>query len=83
MHVQELGEPVPTLGEMIERDERVFVSAENRAGEFDWYHDAFTFVQDTSFKYDSIDSFECSLNRGDADSRAFGVGLLRHTLSSG
>ncbi len=68
VHVQDPSEPFPTLGEMIERGGRVFVTAENRSGEFDWYHDAFTFVQDTPFGYAGVDDFDCAPNRGEATS---------------
>lgn len=78
LHVQDLDAPFPTLGEMIESGKRVFVSAENNSGEFDWYHDAFTFVQDTEFKFESVADFDCELNRGEPGSPLL---LVNHWVS--
>lgn len=78
VYTHELGDPWPTLGEMIDANTRVFVTAENHSGEIDWYHDAFTFVQDTPFSYESVEDFDCDPNRGTADSPLF---LVNHWLS--
>ena len=79
LHAQALGQPWPTLGELIEADTRVVVFAENEAGGgFDWYHDAFTYTQDTPFSFETLDDFSCDLNRGDAGNQLF---LMNHWLS--
>ena len=79
LHAQPLDEPWPTLGELIEADTRVIVFAENVAGEdHAWYHDAFTYIQDTPFSFETLDDFSCELNRGDAEGGLF---LLNHWLS--
>jgi hypothetical protein len=70
--------PWPTLGEMIESESRIFVSAENQSGEFAWYHDAFTFIQDTPFKFEASSEFTCKLNRGSPDNPLL---LVNHWLS--
>lgn len=70
--------PLPTLGEMIDADTRVLVTSENRSAGVDWNHDAFTWVQDTPFIFDSIQSFNCDLYRGQADSPML---LVNHWLS--
>ena len=72
---REVGEPFPTLRELIERDARVVVLAENDSDGFDWYHDGFLFAQDTRFDYASAEEFDCALNRGSSDSPLF---LLNH-----
>jgi hypothetical protein len=78
VHTQQPGEPWPTLGEMIDADSRVFVSAENQSGRFDWYHDAFTSVQDTPFDYETVESFDCARNRGAPESPLL---LVNHWLN--
>jgi hypothetical protein len=78
LHSQPLAEPWPTLQEMIESGRRVWVSAENRSGEEAWYHDAFTFIQDTPYSQPDKESFTCELLRGDPDSPLF---LVNHWLS--
>ncbi|MDH3707713.1 MAG: hypothetical protein OES57_16725, partial [Acidimicrobiia bacterium] len=67
----------PTLGSMIEADDRVVVMAENVSGGVDWYHDAFTLTQDTPFQFDTIDDLTCAPNRGEADSPLL---LVNHWL---
>jgi hypothetical protein len=81
LHAQPLDEPWPTLGELIDADTRIVVFAENVAGGgFDWYHDAFTYTQDTPFSFETLDDFSCDLNRGDADNSLF---LMNHWLTPG
>ena len=43
-HVQSLGEPFPTLIEMIDSGRRIFVMSENRSEGVDWYHEGFAFT---------------------------------------
>lgn len=78
VHAQKVGEPWPTLGQMIESGQRIWISAENDPGQLDWYHDAFTFIQDTPFSQPTTADFTCELNRGDVDSPLF---LINHWLS--
>jgi hypothetical protein len=60
--------PVPTLGEMVDRDQRVLVFGEEETGGVSWYHQQFTYVRDTP--YDLPDAAAvlgppgCALNRG-------------------
>ena len=69
------GDPLPTLGEMIDSGKRVFVMAEEDAGsgEFTWYHDGFAYTQETPFSFSSVEDFSCEPNRGRADSPLFQV----------
>ncbi|MEM9035511.1 MAG: hypothetical protein AAGD18_13040 [Actinomycetota bacterium] len=78
LHAQDLDEPFPTLGEMIDSGRRVFVMAENDAGDVGWYHDGFAFTQETPFSYGSVDEFSCDENRGDTDSPLF---LVNHFVT--
>lgn len=41
--------PLPTLGEMVERDERVVVFGEEETAGVGWYHDQFTYVRETPY----------------------------------
>ncbi len=60
--------PVPTLGEMVARDERVLVFGEEDTHGVSWYHDQFTFVRDTPYDLPSAEAVlgpsGCSINRG-------------------
>jgi hypothetical protein len=60
--------PWPTLRELIDRDERVIVLAENRAGGAPWIHHQPGVVQETPFLFRSVGALEastsCDPNRG-------------------
>lgn len=72
------GGPWPTLGEMIENDERVLVMAENDGSGPDWYHPAFELTQETNFSFRSAEEMDCRPNRGRSDSPLF---QLNHWIS--
>jgi hypothetical protein len=61
--------PWPTLRELIDRDERVIVLAENRAGGAPWIHHQPAIMQETPFLFRSVAALEaptsCEPNRGD------------------
>jgi hypothetical protein len=60
--------PWPTLRELIDRDERVIVLAENRAGGAPWIHDQPAVVQETPYLFRTVEALEapasCEPNRG-------------------
>jgi hypothetical protein len=57
--------PWPTLREMIGRDERVLVFAENNAEGVPWYHPAFDVLQETPYGFKDPSEFSNAPNRGD------------------
>jgi hypothetical protein len=62
------GRPWPTLRELIDRDERVLVFAENQAGGAPWIHHQPAVVQETPFRFRTVEELEapasCEPNRG-------------------
>jgi DNA-binding FrmR family transcriptional regulator len=62
------GRPWPTLRELIDRDERVIVLAENHTGAAPWVHHQPSVVQETPFLFRSVAALEaptsCEPNRG-------------------
>jgi hypothetical protein len=67
--VLERDEPLPTLGSLVRRNKRVVVLTEKDAdGSLPWYHDGFSFVQDTPLGATKVGQLSCKLNRGDEDS---------------
>jgi hypothetical protein len=72
------GEPLPTLRELIERDQRLLVFADNNASGIDWYKQAYSFIQDTPFRVDSPGLFSCARSRGEPDAPFF---AMNHWLS--
>jgi hypothetical protein len=60
--------PVPTLGEMVDRDQRVLVFGEEDTHGVGWYHDQFTYVRDTPYDLPSaaavLSPEGCTIGRG-------------------
>jgi hypothetical protein len=60
--------PIPTLGEMVEADERVLVFGEEETAGVPWYHDQFTYVRDTPYDLPSaaavLSPRGCTIGRG-------------------
>jgi hypothetical protein len=60
--------PWPTLGELVERDERVIVMAENHAGQEPWIHHQPAVAQETPFSFPTARALEapaaCEPHRG-------------------
>ena len=76
-YVPDRDAPSPTLGELIESDERLLVMAENDAGggKYPWYVQGFDYVQETPYTFNSLAEIEppesCKLNRGKPDNPLF------------
>lgn len=68
----------PTLGELIDRGERLVVFAENAGPPPDWYANAFEAMQETPFLVLERDRFTCDQARGDPDATLF---QLNHWVS--
>jgi hypothetical protein len=60
--------PLPTLGELIARGQRLVVFAEEQGGSPAWYMPAFSFIQDTPLGATRPDRLSCERYRGEADS---------------
>jgi hypothetical protein len=73
------GEPLPTLGELIDAGTTLLVFAEvGGPGGPDWYHQMYEWFQETPFTYPSVDAFDCRPNRGPA---AAPMLLINHWVS--
>jgi hypothetical protein len=78
VHEHEPGSPWATLGELIDRDERLVVFAENEGPPPAWYLQAFEQMQDTPYGFARPEDFACGRNRGDSDASLF---LMNHWVS--
>jgi hypothetical protein len=78
LNEHESGSPWPTLGELIDRGERLAVFAEDEGPPPGWYHRAFEEMQDTPYQFRQPEDFTCTLNRGDPDAALF---LMNHWVS--
>jgi hypothetical protein len=68
----------PTLGELVDRGQRLVVIAERDGPPPAWYHDGRTLLTDTSFAVASEADFTCQRRRGDPDAPLF---LLNHWIA--
>jgi hypothetical protein len=75
LHTHEAGERWATLGELVERGERLVVFAEDQGPPPAWYHHAFDHMQDTPYRFEQPGDLSCEPNRGDPDATMF---LLNH-----
>jgi hypothetical protein len=70
-------QPPPTLGQLIERDDRLFVLAENDSGggKYPWYQQGFDLFQETPYTFTSVAQVEspqsCQPNRGSPSNPLF------------
>lgn len=87
LHVQPLGQPWPTLQEMIEENKRVVVFSEQNNGTpaQGWYHYLWDYAVETHFTNHTITDFSCAYNRGNPNNDLFIVNhfITDATLSTG
>ncbi len=69
--------PMPILGDLLRRGERIIVLTERNGGAYDWYHAAYDIVQDTPLGARKASEFSCAPNRGDSDRPLF---MLNHWI---
>ena len=71
--------PWPTLGEMVARNERIVVIAENHAEGVPWYHVTNGLVQETPYKFKTPEEFSNVPNRGGTTGSLL---LMNHFIES-
>jgi len=71
--------PWPTLREMVDRDERVVVFAENDAEGVPWYHLAAGVIQETPYRFRDPSEFSNAPNRGGSTGSLL---LLNHWIET-
>jgi len=76
----------PTLGELIEQDQRLLIMAENDAGEgrFPWYQQGFDLVQETPYTFHTVAEIKspesCRPNRGSTSNPLFQLNSWIETI---
>lgn len=78
IHTQAIGEPFPTLGEMVDSGQRVFIMVEENGEGVPWLHETLDFTQETPFSFASVDDFSCEENRGGPDAPLF---IVNHFIT--
>ncbi len=78
MHVQALGDPWPTLAEMVTSGRRLLVFTEASTSETAWLHPAYEHAWDNDYANETADDLDCVANRGEDTNDLF---LLNHFLT--
>jgi hypothetical protein len=78
VHVHEAGARWLTLGEMIDRGERLFVMAESNGPPPPWYHQGFELTRETPYEFHSPEELSCAPNRGQPGNPLF---LMNHWVT--
>ncbi len=79
VYAHEPGQPWPTLGEMVEADTRLVITAEQGGPPPAWHHNIWEIGWDTPYGPTSADDLSCALNRGSADNDLF---LVNHWVNN-
>jgi hypothetical protein len=80
VHTPIVGQPWPTLGEMISSGHRLVVMLEEGDGgaEAPWLVNGFEITQETPYTFPTVESFSCEPSRGPPDAPLF---LLNHWIA--
>lgn len=73
------GTPWPTLGELVEANTRLIVTAENSGPPPDWHHNIWEIGWDTPYGPSDPADLSCELNRGSTDNDLF---LVNHWVNT-
>jgi len=79
VYVHEPGSAWPTLGEMVEADTRLVVTAEQGSPPPAWHHNIWALGWDTPYGPQDPDDLSCELNRGSTDNDLF---LVNHWVNN-
>jgi len=81
VYAHQLGEPWPTLGELIRADTRLVVFQEKlpQEAEFPWLMNIWDHAWETPFSFETVQDLTCTPNRGNSANPLF---LLNHFLTA-
>ncbi|MFT4569811.1 MAG: hypothetical protein ACI8TX_000287 [Hyphomicrobiaceae bacterium] len=77
-HEQTLGQPWPTLQELIDSGKRLIVFTDDGSASLPWHHYVWDFAWETHFSAGSVNDFTCDINRGNIANSLF---ILNHFLT--
>jgi hypothetical protein len=80
VYAHQVGDPWPTLREMIDSGRRLMITAENGGPPPNWYMHVWDFVEETPYTFLGPDQFSCEPNRGETGKPFF---LLNHWIQRG
>ena len=79
LHTQPLGQPWPTLSQMIAAGHRLVVFTDRQGGGFPGYHDVWKHAWETPFHAEKPEELVCTPNRGDPQNPLL---ILNHFLTA-
>ena len=79
VHEQTLGQPWPTLQELIDSGKRLVVFTDDGAAALPWHHYVWDFAWETHFSAATFEDFSCDINRGSMANSLF---IFNHFLTS-
>ncbi len=79
-HTQTLGDPWPTLNDMIAAGDRLMVLTDHDGSLGTWYHPVWSFAWETHWSNEYPEDFSCADNRGSPSNDLF---ILNHFLTRG
>jgi hypothetical protein len=78
VHVQPIGQPWPTLRDLIAADRRLVVFTDDSGAALPWHHYVWDFAWETHFSFEDPEDFSCARNRGSMQNSLF---ILNHFLT--
>jgi hypothetical protein len=79
VHTQPVGDPWPTLRELVESGERLIVFTDDSGASLPWHHYVWDFAWETHFSFQEPNDFSCNINRGSMSNSLF---ILNHFLTN-
>ncbi len=73
-----VGDPWPTLGELLAEGKQLLVLAEDQGGVAEWYQPAYSLIQETALSVAEAERLGCQPGRGDGDGPLF---LMNHWVA--
>ena len=79
VHVQAVGAPWPTLGELIDKNERLIALTDDPAGHPDYYEHVWDHAWDNPYAAETPEGMKCEVGRGDPANPIF---IFNHFLTA-
>ena len=78
VHSQPLGDPWPTLGELVASGKRLVVFTDDSSASLPWHHYVWDYAWETPYSYSATSEFTCAKNRGTPGAPLY---ILNHFLT--
>ncbi len=79
LHEQGVGDPWPTLADLIASGKRLVVFTDDGSASLPWHLYVWDFAWETHFSFETVEDFSCTINRGSMSNSLF---ILNHFLTT-